>query len=115
MGVFVAEDLAAPVYPFTDPSAILVCDAPACDAPWVTRTGLVAWALVEDRPSGSRFTDRLIIACSPACLAAAQRAQRWCPQAWSPPMPVGVWLDALRDSLDRDPETTPIGAFALPK
>jgi hypothetical protein len=110
LGIVVAEDLAAPQYRFTDPDAFLSCDNPACDAPWVTGTGLVCWAIAGTAPTGSRFTDRLLVACDPACLAAAQRARRH--GRWSAPMPVRDWLEAVRRSLDLDPHTTPIGAFA---
>ncbi len=111
MGIHAAENLGSPAYGFTDPDAFLSCDNPACLAPWLTRSGLVVWALHEDGPSSSRFSDRLIAACSPACLSSALHA-RGRGQRWSEPMPAGDWLDALRVSLDTVPLRTPIGELA---
>ena len=110
MGICVAEDLHQPDYRFTDPDCFLSCDSPACFAPWVTGTGLLVWTIEDAIPSSSRFTERLIIACSPDCLRSALDA-RGHGHRWSEPMPVADWLDALRASLDADPVNTPIGEF----
>jgi hypothetical protein len=111
MSITVAETLNAPVYRFTDPDAFLSCDAPECCVPWVTADGLVVWAISDDGPSVSRFTDRLLFACSSDCLRSALHA-RGRGQRWSEPLPAGVWLDQLRASLALDPTSTPIGEFA---
>ena len=111
MSIHVAEDLHHPAYQFTDPDAFFSCDNPSCSSAWVSGTGLVVWSLTNDSPSGSRFTDRLLVACSADCLGSALHA-RGRGHRWSEPTPVVVWLDALRASLELDPETTPIGEFA---
>ncbi|MCA9878174.1 MAG: hypothetical protein KC442_10340 [Thermomicrobiales bacterium] len=119
MTFYVAEGWATAVYRYTDPDVFLHCDNPACDRPWVTGTGLVCWALHDEVPLGTLFTERLLIACDASCLAAAQAAQRkraaWEDRPrpyWSEPETVERWLDALRESLTRDPETTPVGELA---
>ena len=109
--IHVAEDLLVPVYRFTDPNCFLSCDNPMCSSAWVTGSGLVVWALEDDRPSGSRFTDRLLVACSANCLRSALH-DRGRGHRWSEPMPVADWLDALRASMELDPLSTPIGGFA---
>ena len=111
VSIHVAEDLHHPAYRFTDPDAFLACDNPACFSAWVTGAGLLVWSIQDAIPSGSRFTDRLLIACSPACLRSALAA-RGRGHQWSEPMPVADWLNALRASLDADPVNTPIGEFA---
>jgi len=98
-------------YRFRDPDAFLSCDNPNCGAAWLTRAGLVVWSLGDGAPECSRFTDRLLCACSPACLDAAKCAYA-AGRRWSTPMPAAVFLDALRASVELNPETTPIGAFA---
>jgi hypothetical protein len=113
VGIFVAESLSMrdAGYRFADPDAFLNCDNPNCGTAWLTRDGLVTWTLGDWAPECSRFTDRLLVACSPACLDAAQHASA--PgRRWSTPMAAAAFLDALRASVDLDPETTPIGAFA---
>lgn len=113
MGIHVAEDLGThSVYRFTDPDAFLHCDNPGCFVPWVTGAGVIVWELADDRPSGSRFSERFLVGCSPACLHAAMDAHVRSRRRWSEPMQVGDWLDALRSSIDVDPITTPIGTFA---
>jgi hypothetical protein len=111
--MYVVETLAmgeAP-YRFADPDAFLNCDNPNCAMAWLTREGLVVWSLAEGRPQSSRFTDRLLVACSRSCLDAAKHAHA--PGSrWSTPMGAGAFLDALRASVELDPETTRIGAFA---
>jgi hypothetical protein len=109
MGIMVAQDLLAPRYRFTDPNALLSCDNPACSTSWVTRDGLVCWEVSEAGPVPSLFVDRLLVACSTACLREAQRRIR---RRWSEPMPAGAWLEAIRNSLEMDPASTPIGALA---
>jgi hypothetical protein len=113
VGIYVAETLGAVSvsYRFADPDAFLNCDNPNCAAAWLTREGLVVWSLDARQPQNSRFTDRLLVACSPACLAAAKCA-RPSGTRWSEAMPAAAFLDALRGSLDLDPDTTPIGRFA---
>lgn len=110
--MYVAEDFGASIYHFTDPDAFLSCDNPQCTQAWVTHAGLVVWALDEMRPSCSRFTDRVLVTCSEACVGAAMQAHGRGRYAWSAPMPVADWLDALRSSIELDPVTTPIGEFA---
>jgi hypothetical protein len=100
-------------YRFTDPDAFLACDSPVCSVPWVTRTGLVSWAISDDPPSCTLFADRVVVACGRECLAEALNACGRGRRRWSQPMAVDAWLDALRDSLDCDPERTPIGEFNL--
>jgi hypothetical protein len=71
----------------------------------------VSWALAEFAPSVSRFTDRLLVACSPACLDAVKRAhalRQW----WSTPMPAAAFLDALRGSLELDLDAMRIDVLA---
>ena len=69
------------------------------------------WAIAGVNPECSRFSERLIAACSPGCLSSAinlrGRAARW-----SEPMPAVAFLDALRASLEVAPTITPIGEFA---
>jgi hypothetical protein len=111
MSIHVAENLNAPDYRFTDPDCFLSCDNPMCSAAWVTGSGLVVWAIEGHIPCGSRFSDKVIAACSPACLRPTLDA-RGRGRQWSEPMPVADWLDALRASIELDPEHTPIGEFA---
>jgi hypothetical protein len=111
MGICVAEDLHQPDYRFADPSAFLACDNPACFSAWVTGAGLLVWTIEDAIPSGSRFTDRLLVACSPACLRSALDA-RGRGHHWSEPMLVVEWLKALQSSIELDPVKTPIGEFA---
>jgi hypothetical protein len=113
VGIHVAETLGMTegTYRFRDPDAFLHCDNPNCGAAWLTRAGLVVWSLGDGRPDCSRFTDRLLVACSPVCLEAAKRA--YAPRRrWSTPMGAAAFLDALRASVEFDPDVTPIGAFA---
>jgi hypothetical protein len=98
-------------YAFADPDAFFSCDTPSCVAPWLTGSGLIAWAITDDQVDRSRFSDRLIAACSPACLASALHV-RGRGRRWSEPMGAAAFLDVLRGSLSLDPETTPIGEFA---
>ena len=77
MGIHVAQDMATLPYRFTDPDALLSCDAPECVTPWVTAAGLVVWAVSEGM-HGACFNDRLVIACSPACLDSALHATGRC-------------------------------------
>lgn len=116
MSFYVAEGWASTYYRWSDPDVFATCDNPECDRPWVTGSGLIAWALHDAIPLATLFTDRLLIACDRACLAAAQRATRdracWdgrVTPSWSAPASIARWLDALRDSLSRDPASTPIG------
>ena len=111
MGICLAEDLHQPDYRFTDPDCFLSCDNPMCFAAWVTGTGLLVWTIADAIPSGSRFTDRLLVACSPNCLRSALDA-RGRGHQWSDPMPVVEWLKALQSSIELDPTTTPIGELA---
>ena len=106
----VVEDLHDPTYHFSDPDVFLLCDNPTCDASWLTSRGLIVWAIREDGGAGSWFSEQLIAACSPCCLHAALEA-RGRGRRWSAPMPAGAFLDQLRASMERDPETTPIGEF----
>ena len=108
MSIYVAEDLHRPAYRFTDPNAFLSCDNPMCSSAWVSGTGLVVWAIEDHTPSGSRFTDRLLVACSADCLRLTLH-DRGRGHRWSKPMPVSDWLDALRASIELDPLRTPIG------
>src|SRR5262245_54424930 len=112
VSVYVVEDLGTSIYAFKDPDAFLSCDNPRCTQAWVTRTGLVAWSLTEECPCGSRFTDRVAVGCSADCLDAVMRERAYNGCRWSTPMAVGVWLAALRSSIDLDPAFTPIGEFA---
>lgn len=110
MSFHVAEAWTVRGLKFTDPDTIVLCDNPACDAPWVQGDALVSWAQGDFVPSRTAFTDRFVVGCNAACLERAQALHpRW---EWSTPAPVGQWLDALRASLSVDPRTTPIGEFA---
>jgi hypothetical protein len=111
VSIWVVEDLPRPPYRFTDPDCFLSCDNPACSSAWVTGAGLIVRVIAGDTPSGSRLSDTLIAACSPACLRSALDAQGH-RRRWSEPMAVADWLNALRAWIDRDPEQTPIGEFA---
>ena len=113
MGIEVVEAFGdRRAYCFTDPDVFMSCDNPDCDTPWVTHAGLVAWAIERCDPNASRFTDCLLVACSPGCLRGAQAAVAHRRLRWSHPVPVASWLAALTESLERDPTTTPIGEFA---
>lgn len=110
MGLHVTESWNHRGVAFTDPDALVLCDNPGCDAPWVTADALVSWVLMDMLPSRTMFTDRFVVGCNAACLRAAQAQHPR--REWSDPAPVGQWLDALRASLSVDPRTTPIGEFA---
>jgi hypothetical protein len=112
MSIHFAEDVNAPLYRLTDPDAFLTCDNPHCTQPRVTHSGLVVRTIEDNQPSGSRFIDRLLVACSDACLRAAMRAHGRGLQGWSAPMPIADWLDAVCASIELEPTTTPIGEFA---
>jgi hypothetical protein len=113
MALYAAETLMDPgAYRFSDHDAFLVWDDPDCDTPWITRSGLVAWVTAGGASSPSRLSDRLVGACSPACLQSAKAALAHKRLRWSQPVPIADWLAAFADSLDRDPVTTPIGEFA---
>lgn len=114
--VYIAEGWRTSAYRWSDPDCFLACDAPDCTRPWVTAEALICWQLHDDVPLSSLFSEQVLIACNPVCLAAAQKAQReqavWDGRVkpyWSEPASIGAWLDALRDSLSRDPATTSVG------
>jgi hypothetical protein len=108
VSVHMTETLPRAAYPWSDPLAILSCDALNCESAWVTADGLVSWRLAGSYPNSTMWSDQFVIGCNLACLAAAQR--RHGPNAqWSAPMPVAAWLDTLRQSVELDPHTTPIG------
>lgn len=111
VGIMVAQDLQAPRYRYRDPDALLLCDNPACEAPWVTKSGLVAWRVGDAGPIPGLFADRFVVGCNAHCLQRAKAAQHM-RRNWSGALPVGRWLELLRASLDVDPETTPIGQLA---
>jgi hypothetical protein len=111
VSIWVVEDLHRPPYRFTDPDCFLSCDTPACASALVTGAGLVVGTIAGDTPSGSRFTDCLLVACSADCLRPALHA-RGRGHRWSEPLKVADWLDALRASIALDPVSTPIGEFA---
>ena len=75
MSIHATQDLNAPAYCFTDPDAFLACDNPMCASAWVTRAGLVVWTINDHTLSGSQFTDRVLVACSPSCLESALDAR----------------------------------------
>lgn len=116
MSFYVAEGWASTYYRWSDPDVFATCDNPECDRPWVTGSGLICWSLHDEVPLSTLFTDRLLIACDATCLATAQQARReravWRDEPkpyWSEPERVDRWLDALRESLTRDPASTPVG------
>jgi hypothetical protein len=111
MSIHVVENLNAPAYTFIDPDAFLACDNPICSSAWVTRSGLVVWAIEDHTLSSSRFTDRLLVACSADGLRSALH-DRGRGHRWSEPLKVADCLDALRASIALDPVSTPIGEFA---
>jgi hypothetical protein len=99
MGTRVVENLASPVYRFTDPDAFRSGDNPECFTPWLRGSGLMVWAIEGHFSSGSHSTERLLVACSPHCLRFTAswygRSRRM-----SELLPIADWLDALRARLN---------------